>query len=252
LRFSVFPFLLLISCLLLSFGSKGKPTLTFGIGVFPRDVVVDPESGRCKGHLIDIVNKVFAESDLHLNIVCAPISRIYRMFANGEIDLTITSKTIPQLQGLVTFVSPPYRELHLSLFSHQNNKPDKTISAVRGYQYNGQRKRLQELGFEFYDLPDISSALRFFMKKRSAYLLSYRTSIIILLNKHPYKFEHHIIEKKVDTLTTYFAISNKSAIFEQIKSALHLYAKKQENRHFFDGKTKDLYLSDISVSLDSE
>ncbi|MFT6988834.1 MAG: hypothetical protein ACJASL_000799 [Paraglaciecola sp.] len=130
LRFSVFPILLLMSCLLLSFGSKGQQTLTFGVGIFPLDVVVDPESGRCTGHLIDIVNKVSSDSDLRLNIVCAPISRIYRMFANGEIDLTITSKTIAQLEGLVTFVNPPYRELHLSLFNHQNNRTYISLTAT--------------------------------------------------------------------------------------------------------------------------
>lgn len=82
--------LLIAYCLLLSVSSKGKQTLTFGTSNFSPGVIVDPESGRCSGYLIDNVNKIFAESDFRLKIVCAPTSRMYRMLVSGQIDLTVT------------------------------------------------------------------------------------------------------------------------------------------------------------------
>jgi polar amino acid transport system substrate-binding protein len=251
LRFSVFPTLLLTTCLLLSISSKGKQTITFGTGIFPPGNVIDPETGRCSGRLIDTVNKIFTESDFRLKFICTTPGRIYRMIENGEIDLTVNVTATAQLNGMITYVKPPYRDLNISLFKHQDIKQSKIISAVRGYQYNGQRKRLQEQGFEFYDLPDSASALRFFMKKRSTYILSYRAPIIYMLNQNPTSDEHHLVEEKVSSLPTYFAISNKSKMFDKIKKVLKNYITKHDRKYFLDDDTTKLYLGENGVTIES-
>ena len=244
MHFSLCSIVLLAACLLLSFNGKSKQTITFGTGIFPPDMFIDPESGRCSGHIIDTVNKIFIESDFLLQAVCPSAARIYRMLENDEIDLIVNVTTTAQLEGLVTFVTLPYRELNISLFNHQDNKLSKTVSAVRGYQYNGERKRLLSQGFEFYDLPDSANALQFFLKKRSAYILTYREPFIYMLNNSATTFEHNIEEKRLSSLTNHFAISNKSAMFDQIKSALHHYATKHERKYFLDDDAMNLYLSD--------
>jgi polar amino acid transport system substrate-binding protein len=237
---------------LLSASSQGKQTLTFGTSHFPPSVIVDPESGHCSGDLIDNVKKIFVESDFRLKIVCAPTSRMYRMLVNGEIDLTATIKTAAQLDGLITLVTPTYADMHLSLFNHKNDKQLKTISAVRGFQYNGQRKILQQKGFEFYDLPDIDSAFQFFIKKRSAYFLAYKSPVIYMLNKDGLHIRHNIVEKKMDSIPLYFAISNKSAMFEQIQKVFHGFAAKNAVKHFLDDDRLNSYLGDSSVTFDPQ
>jgi len=252
LRFSLLSILVLTASLLLSVSSKSEQTLTVGADIFPPGVIVDPETGDCSGYFIDSVKKIFTESDFQIDFVCASPNIIFRMLEKGQIDLIVNIKTNTQLDGLVTFVSPPYRDINISLYNHQNNTSFKTISAVRGYHYNGQRKRLQEQGFEFYDLPDTASALRFFMKKRSTYLLSYRASINYMFNKNATSVEHKIVEKKMSTLDSYFAISNKSVMFEQIKSALHNYAIKLENKYYLDDDTNKLFQGDSGVAIGSQ
>jgi polar amino acid transport system substrate-binding protein len=252
LRLSLFSILLLTASLLLSVSSKGEQTLTVGADIFPPGVIVDPETGHCSGYFIDSVSKIFSESNFNLDFICTSPSIIFRMLDKGKIDLIVNIKTNVQLDGLVTFVGPPYRDINISLFNHQDDKLLKTISAVKGYHYNGQRKRLQEKGFEFYDLPDTASALRFFMKKRSTYLLSYRASINYLFNKNVASFEHSIVEKKISTLDSHFAISNKSVMFEQIKSALHSYAIKNESKYYLDDDTRKLFQGESSVTFESQ
>jgi hypothetical protein len=56
---------------------------------------------------------------------------MYRIFNNNDINLTASGKKVSQLEGLVTFIDPPYRESYISLYSHQNNPPEKTILAIR-------------------------------------------------------------------------------------------------------------------------
>ena len=96
--FSLFQILLLSASLLLSLSSKRKQSLTFGAGIFPPGAVVAPESGRCTGHLIDIMNNIFDDSDFCLEIVCGPTIRVYPMLKHGDIDLILTSKRTPQFR----------------------------------------------------------------------------------------------------------------------------------------------------------
>ena len=252
MRFSLFPTVFLTACLVLNVSSKGKQTINFGTGFFPPGSIVNPETGRCTGLLIDIVTRIFTTSDYQLKIVCASPIRIYRMLENGEIDFIVNSKTTAQLDGLVTFVTPPIREMGISLFSHQDNKALKTVSAVRGYQYNGERKRLLEQGYEFYDLPDSTSSQRFFFKERSTYLLAYRAPLIYMFNQNPLTAEHDILEKKLGSLPTFFAISNKSSMFEQIKSTLNEYASKHELEYFLDAETFNSYLQGNTVTIEQQ
>jgi polar amino acid transport system substrate-binding protein len=251
LRLSVFSTLLFITCLSLSVGSSGKQNIIFGMGVFSPGYIIDPETGRCTGRLIDTLNQIFSGSDFRLMFICTSPSRVYRMIENGEIDFTVNVTVTAQLEGLVTFVMPPYRDLNISLFTHKNSKPSKIISAVRGYQYNGQRKRLQEQGFEFYDLPDTASALRFFIKKRSTYLLSYQAPIIYMLNQKFSNIKHEIVEENISTLPTYFAITNKSKMFQQIKKTLEDYVLKQDREYFLDDDKRNLYLGGNGVTIES-
>ncbi len=251
MRISLFSTLLLITSLLMSVSSNSKQNITFGMGVFPPAYVVDLETGRCSGSLTDTLNKIFTGSGFSLTLICASPSRVYRMIENGEIDLTINITATDQLEGLVTFVTPPYQDLSISLFTHKNSQSSKVISAVRGYQYNGQRKRLQNLGFEFYDLPDTASSLRFFMKKRSTYLLSYQVPIIYMLNQKHNNVKHEIVEEKISSLPTYFAITNTSKMFEQIKNILDDYVTKHEKKHFLYYDNTDLYTDQNGVIITS-
>ena len=78
------------------------------MGVFPPGYIIDPDTGLCSGRLIDTLNKIFTGSDLRLNFICTSHSRVYRMIENGEIDLTVNVTVTAQLEGLVSFVTPPY------------------------------------------------------------------------------------------------------------------------------------------------
>lgn len=86
---------------------------------------------------------------------------------------TINIKSTKALANLVEFSKTPFRKLVLNLYSHSDAKNFSTISAVRGFDYQGYREKYAKEGVEFIDLPSTISAIRVFIKRRSNHLLSY-------------------------------------------------------------------------------
>jgi hypothetical protein len=89
------------------------------------------------------------------------------------------------------------------------------------------------------------------MKKRSAYLLSYRAPIIYMLNQNSTSDKHHLQEEKVSSLLTYFAISNQSKKFDEIKSVLNEYTTKHDRKYFLEDDPMDINLGENGVTIES-
>jgi hypothetical protein len=59
------------------------------------------------------------------------------------------------------------------------------------------------------------------------------------------------VEENISTLPTYFAITNKSKMFQQIKKTLEDYVLKQDREYFLDDDKRNLYLGGNGVTIES-
>jgi tRNA splicing ligase len=58
-----------------------------------------------------------------------------------------------------------------------------------------------------------------------------------------------LVEEKVSSLPTYFAISNKSKMFDIIKNVFKSYITKHDRKYFLDDDTTKLYLGENGVTI---
>jgi polar amino acid transport system substrate-binding protein len=63
------------------------------------------------------------------------------------------------------------------LYSHKSTASTRSVEAIRGFSYHVFREELTAQGYEFFDLPTSISAIQFFLKKRTKYLISYRPPV---------------------------------------------------------------------------
>ncbi|WP_051275561.1 substrate-binding periplasmic protein [Aestuariibacter salexigens] len=195
-----------------------KPVVTLGLLVFPPEVVVDSETGKCLGEVIDISKLVL--KNFNVDVVCAPPARIYRLLEQGVVDLTINIKTTDALQDKVKFTNIPYRFLVTNLYGHKDKQDAGSVSAIRGFDYNGTRGKLASDGYQFIDLPTSTDAIRMFARGRSEYLLSYESPVKFLLDEFPEKYS----VKTLQSVPTFYAVSNVSPHQEQLLQRLNSVA----------------------------
>jgi polar amino acid transport system substrate-binding protein len=196
------------------------------------------DNGVCFGEAVDLTREILETADIKVIAVCAPAARLYRMLGNGEIDLTINIKQTKALPANVSFIEPPYTQLSLVLLSHVtaavalNSVEKPTIAAIRGFDYSGQRQRLSAQGYQFVDLPDSIDAVEMFIKGRSNALLTYEAPFNFFMTQRYLPIATIYDRQLLDTLNTYYAISNTSLHKTYIQQALTAYAASEQLRYF--------------------
>lgn len=172
---------------------------------FPPMAYLD-ESGEPAGSVIELTNRVAAESGLRINWVSYPIRRIYHGLITGKIDFWPGSQAIPAL-GDATLETPSIGiDITLCAFSlgatpaieSAQDLARKDLVLIRGYTY---RAQLDDIFKENPQLPIVApdhvAAMQLLQKGRADYLISYADPIKKTLLHYPQA------DSKCDVLDTW-------------------------------------------------
>lgn len=207
-------------------------TVTFGAALFPPSAYFDKSTGECIGENIDVTKKILVNYNIKLEVVCALPVRMYRLVQNSEVDFTVNVKLTRALKPYVEFVEPPIKPLVINLYRYGTKDEFKTISAIRGFDYNGGRQKFVDQNYEFIDLPTAISALQLFLKRRSDALISYQSNILHLQQQNEMMFPKDVIITPLLKVDAYFAIAKGSEHFDLLNYILKDYAQKHKLQYF--------------------
>lgn len=208
-----------------------------GVLLFPPYAMLDEETSECIGQVIAITNKVLAEYGLNADAACSNPSHIYQLMADGDIDFTINIKQTSSLAKSTIFIDTPFRQLQLNMYSHNEWAHRKDIAGIRGFTYQGQRANLTTNGYTFYDMPTSISAIQLFLKKQSAHLLSYASSIDYLVAEKQLDIDNTVQVNPILAVNSHYAISATSKHRFALQHAFNDYAKKHKVTYFKSIKT---------------
>ncbi|MBL4835904.1 MAG: transporter substrate-binding domain-containing protein [Pseudomonas sp.] len=194
-RSSIRPLVGLIVTLAVSNLQAEEPVRTLNAAFlnYPPMAYLDA-NGTAAGSVIELTNRVAAESGLQIKWKLYPIRRIYKGLSTGEIDFWPGSQAVPALSEF-TYDTPTIGiDITLCAFS-LGNAP--TITApqdlshhrlvlIRGYTYRTQLDRIfAESEHKPIVAPDHEAALELLTMGRADYLVSYNDPIGQVLRDNP-------------------------------------------------------------------
>ncbi|MDX1677412.1 substrate-binding periplasmic protein [Arsukibacterium sp.] len=228
---------LLLFLLCCHFMTLANVEIRMGLHNFPPYSVMT-DNDVCGGEAIDLTREILETADIKVVAVCATAARLYKMLGTGEIDLTINIKQTKALPANIRFIEPPYTQLSLVLLSNDtpagalNSVEKPTIAAIRGFDYSGQRQRLSAQGYQFVDLPDSIDAIEMFIKGRSNALLTYEAPFTFFMAQRFLPVATTYNRQLLDSINTYYAVSEQSLHKTYIHQALSGYAAAKQLRYF--------------------
>ena len=212
--------------------AQAKTALTLGVVLFPPEVTIDEKTKECVGSAITTTRELLIEYGIKLHVVCAPAQRIIRLIQSKEIDFTISVKSDEILTKHVVYSDIPFRKVKINLYIRNELKQFKTISAVRGFEYQGYREKFSQEGMEFIDLPNSVSAIQFFLKERSEAMISYEAPV------QSYMKTNQIVMQDTYTITVlqeanlYYSVAKHSPHLNELLHAFRDYAVKHQAQHY--------------------
>ena len=209
-----------------------QQVVTLGASLFPPSAYIDKSTSKCIGENIDVTTKILAHYNIKLEVVCTLPARMYLLVKNSEVDFTINVKSTRALSPYVEFVDPPFKKLVINLYRYDTNKEFKTISAIRGFDYNGSRQTLADQNYEFFDLPTAESALQIFLMRRSDALVSYQSNVSHLTLQKAMALPKEVTVTPLLEVNAYYGITKGSANFDLLRHVLNDYAQ-QHNLEYF-------------------
>jgi polar amino acid transport system substrate-binding protein len=210
--------------------------VTLGASLFPPSAYIDKSTGKCVGENIDITSKILANYNIKLEVVCTLPARMYRLVKNSRVDFTVNVKSTRALSPYVEFVAPPIKKLVINLYRYGTNSEFKTISAIRGFDYNGSRQTLADQNYQFFDLPTAESALQIFLMRRSDALISYQSNVAHLKLQNTIIFPKEITVTPLLEVDAYYGITKGSANFDLLRHVLSDYAEQHKLEYFVPQK----------------
>ncbi|WP_100641217.1 substrate-binding periplasmic protein [Alteromonas facilis] len=217
---------------ILPYAHAERKTVVLGASLFPPSAYIDKDSGECVGENIDVSRKVLAHYDIKLEVVCTLPARMYRLIKNSEVDFTVNVKSTTDLRPYVEFVEPPLKNLIINLYRHANDNELKTISAIRGFEYNGGRQNLVDQNYRFIDLPTAEAALQLFLKRRTSALISYQSNVLHLMQQNGLSFPNEVTVTPLLEVNAYFGVAKGSEHFDLLWHAFNDYAEVNDLTYF--------------------
>ena len=151
-------------------------TLNAAFLAYPPMAYVD-DNGEAAGSVIELTNRVAAESGLQINWKIYPIRRIYKGLRTGEIDFWPGSQAVPALSEFT-------RETG-SIIDPQDLREHRLI-LIRGYTYRAQLDQIfAESAYRPIVTPDHAAALQLLQMGRADYLISYNDPVGEVLKTNP-------------------------------------------------------------------
>tara|TARA_R110000868_G_scaffold144619_1_gene363912 strand:+ start:262 stop:1032 length:771 start_codon:yes stop_codon:yes gene_type:complete len=214
-----------------------QQTVILGASLFPPSAYIDKSTGKCVGENIDVTSKILAHYNIKLEVVCTLPARMYLLVKNSEVDFTVNVKSTRALSPYVEYVAPPLKKLVINLYRYGTNSEFKTISAIRGFDYNGSRQKFVDRNYQFVDLPTAESALQLFLKRRSDALISYQSNVTHLKQQNAITFPKEITVTPLLEVNAYYGITKGSANFDLLRHVLKDYAEQHNLEYFVPQKT---------------
>ncbi|MBF0376627.1 MAG: transporter substrate-binding domain-containing protein [Desulfamplus sp.] len=214
--------------------------LEIGIFTFPPFAVIE-EGKEPSGILIDYIKPILERCNIKYSIKGYPPKRLYKYLADGEADISLGVKGVPELEGNVLYSSDKITDIDLRVYSRADTPPIKTkedmhgkrIITIRGYSYGGFIKYIENPATKI--VADMTNGHELAFKKlqaqRADYVLDYSLpsekalkSIII----------PNIQSHSISLLEVFFIVSKKSPDAENLLKKLEqaFIELKQEGNVF--------------------
>ena len=214
-----------------------EKVITLGVVEFPPLVIKHVKDDSCYGEAIDVTSKILRELDYIVNVECIPPVRLFARVKTGHVDLTINVRGTLALDDNVTFVSKPFINLSIILAQNPRFNSDKVVSAIRGYDYFGERKRLKEEGFTFFDAANSTDAIRMFLMQRTSHLISYKQPYLYYLNNFSNTSISSDLSERL-TIPSYLAVSKTSKYRVVLLEDLHTVTEALKGETIFNSYRK--------------
>lgn len=214
--------------LLVSFAGNTEPDkkVVIGLVIFPPLVLQQSFDGACSGPAVDISKAIFTEYGYAVETYCAPAARLYTLFQEGKVDVTINVNSTSAIKQHVDFHDVPFARLRVALLTNKELESDKTVSAIRGFDYHGVRDKLIADEMIFVDLPNGNDAVNVFLRKRTSALLTYMRPYRYLIAKSSFDIPEKIQLEEMLELETYYGVSKASPWHNDIFKVLDSYTKE--------------------------
>ena len=229
---ALFSLMLTIVCYAPSYGSE----LIFGYPDFAPHISWDKSKKKIVGTLAPVAKEAINSLNHPTKMVLLPIMRYKKSLGSGETDIALGNAQIDGMRECCYIGKVKLETAVVSFYSHDNIeeiKPlflrNKTIAAMKFYNYLGLRKRLSNptLGNKFVNVSSNQQGLALLKGKRADLFLAYGTEVTGLLNTDGLK-EHVQMESPV-----YFVVSKKTTNGRKVWKQLDATAQK------FISQTKD-------------
>lgn len=207
-----------------SYAQGESKTVTLGIVVFPPLVIKDSETGRCYGEVVEMSSQILKQFGYNIKIECIPPIRLFERVKKGEIDITVNVKGTAALDNHATFIDKPVTNLIILKVANRARLNEKSIAAIRGYDYVGERKRLIEEGYYFVDMPTSVDSIKLFLFDRTANLITYQRPFYYFLGDKPLSKETNSITLRKN-IPTFFAVSHQSKFNDELLQKLENYSQ---------------------------
>lgn len=199
--------------------AKEKISIRVGTIVFPPLVQKDSD-GRCHGNSIDNIYRIFQSDVFAVEIYCATPARIYRDFANANVDITLNIKSTDSLADNVYFSKHPTNVLEVILYSKKDSDI-RTVSSIYQFNYHGIRDSLVSEGYKMIDQANSKEAITVFIRGGTDALLSYKMpfeyySAQVLERASFGRIKVEYDEKSLMKVPTYFVVNKSSPYAELI------------------------------------
>ncbi len=168
-------------------------TLNAAFLAYPPMAYVD-DHGEAAGSVIELTNRVAAESGVQINWKIYPIRRIYKGLRTGEIDFWPGSQAVPALSEFTRETGSIGMDVTLCAFSLGNTPPiidpqdlrEHRLILIRGYTYRAQLDQIfAESAYRPIVTPDHAAALQLLQMGRADYLISYNDPVGEVLKTNP-------------------------------------------------------------------
>lgn len=200
------------------------------------------EKGRPAGQYIELMRELTKTAGHKISFTSLPTKRMSKSIVEGEIDLWVGLKTLPEFKGTTYIGTIPISKIKLQAFWIN---PDKRIDSIKkdemlnqlkkqkvatiaGYSYGGLKSFLSDYRNEItqIEVTDHHSGLMMLKHGRIDYLLDYESPIQEINKKIKIKKLEAV---DIDSFDAYFIVSKKKKNGEKILMELEkgLIAKRK-------------------------
>lgn len=180
------------------------------------------EQGKPAGYIIDLSNRLAADSGVQLEWISYPLTRIRRALQQGQIDMWPGSAQVPAMRDYTLETRPLDLSVKLCAY-HLSDTPavadisglrDQRLILIRGYTYRDQLDPILGVGRTTHmRAPEHQAALELLLRNRGDYLITFNQPLEDALKQKPVD---DLRCSKLDEWPVAYIFSRKTAGAEQL------------------------------------